>query len=220
MALKMERTTDQLIQELKPLLAVSNIIKGQDIPSRCSSILNAAKESVTTLAGIKKRFQKQVNEIATQHWVDHLSQLQVQRKFSDIVSLEKENQTWKIIMNDGLISGQLSFLLKVGSDTLPTPMNLRRMIIQCDSRSPFCKAPRPTTAHILNGFPIGLSQGRYPWRYDSVLSHIVRSLSRLLHPTYKMLASLDRWRVEDSSATIPLSTMSSPLRPDLVVMEN
>ena len=66
-----------------------------------------------------------------------------------IVALERESRSWKKIMNNGLTSGQLSFLLKAGSDTLPTPMNLRRMRIQHDSRCPLCKAPRPTTAHIL-----------------------------------------------------------------------
>ena len=93
-----------------------------------------------------------------QQWDEHLGTLQVQRKFSDIVALERESRSWKKIMNNGLTSGQLSFLLKAGSDTLPTPMNLLRMRIQHDSRCPLCKAPRPTTAHILNGCHIALNR--------------------------------------------------------------
>ena len=216
-----DQSTDRLIQDLKPLLSVPNIIQGLHIPPKCNSILNNAKESVATLAGIKKHCKVQVKETATQHWNNHLSQLQVQRKFSDIVSLGKENKTWKKIMNNGLTSGQLSFLLKAGSDTLPTPMNLRRMRIQCDSRCPLCKAPRPTTAHILNGCPIALNQGRYTWRHDSVLSHIVHSLSHLLPPTYKLFADLSGWRaVDNPPATIPPSILYSPLRPDLVIIDN
>ncbi len=57
---------------------------------------------------------------------------------------------WSKLMRMGLPQGQLSFLLKAGSDTLPTAMNLRRMKIQCDSRCQLCQNPRPTTAHILS----------------------------------------------------------------------
>ena len=124
-------------------------------------------------------------------------------------------------MNNGLTSDQLSFLLKAGSDTLPTPMNLRRMRIQHDSHCPLCKAPRSTTAHILNGCHIALNQGRYTWRHDSVLSSLFHSLSRLLPPTYKLFADLDGLRAEDNPpATIPPSVLSTPLRPDLVFQEN
>jgi len=56
--------------------------------------------------------------MAMQQWDEHLGMLQVQRKFSDIVALERESRSWKKIMNNGLTSGQLSFLLKAGSDTL------------------------------------------------------------------------------------------------------
>ena len=51
--------------------------------------------------------------------------LQVQRKLSEIVSLEEETKVWTWIV-DGLLNGQLPFLLKAGSDTLSTPMNLHQ----------------------------------------------------------------------------------------------
>ena len=216
-----DQSTDQLIQELKPLLSVPIIRKGLDIPPKCSSILDRAKESITTLPGIKKHCNKQLESIATRHWDDHLNTLQVQKKFSDIVALEKENRSWKKIMNNGLTSGQLSFLLRAGSDTLPTPMNLRRMRIQHDSRCPLCKAPRPTTAHILNGCHVALNQGRYTWRHDSVLSSLSHSLSRLLPSTYKLFADLDGLRAEDNPpTTIPPTVLTTSLRPDLVILEN
>ena len=40
-------------------------------------------------------------------------------------SLGEETKIWSRIV-DGLLKGQLPFLLKAGSDTLPTPMNLYR----------------------------------------------------------------------------------------------
>ena len=124
-------------------------------------------------------------------------------------------------MTHGLTPGQLSFLLKAGSDILPTAMNPHRMRIQHDSRCPLCKSPRPTTTHILSSCHVALNQGRYTWRHDSVLSHIFYSLARLFPPDYMLFADLDFQRAEDSSpATIPPSVLSTPLRPDLVVIEN
>ena len=119
----------------------------------------------------------------------------------------------------GLPSGQLSFILKAGSDTLPHPMNLRRWKIQCDSKCLLCKSPRPTTAHILNSCPSALEQGRYTWRHDSVLKSILLGLHPLLAPGCSLFANLDHWRAEDNPpATIPPHTLSSSLRPDMVTV--
>ena len=41
--------------------------------------------------------------MAMQQWDEHLGTLQVQRKFSDIVALERESRSWKKIMNNGLM---------------------------------------------------------------------------------------------------------------------
>ena len=89
-----------------------------------------------------------------------LGTLSVQNKFSESVVLEQECQVWKRIM-DGLLAGQLSFILRAASDTLPTPLNLLRWKIQCGAKCHLCGNTQPTTAHILNGCPIALEQGRY-----------------------------------------------------------
>ena len=125
-------------------------------------------------------------------------------------------------MNNGLTSGQLSFLLRAGSDTLPRPMSLRRMRIQHDSRCPLCKVPRPIYhGPHSHGRHVALNQGRYTWRHDSVLSSLSHSLSRLLPPTYKLFADLDGQRAEDNPpATIPSTVLTTSLRPDLVILEN
>ena len=63
-----------------------------------------------------------------------------------------------------LHTGQLSFLLQAASDTLPTVMNLQQWNIQCSVR---CSAKcalggslHPTTAHVLSGCLVALSQDR------------------------------------------------------------
>ena len=99
-------------------------------------------------------------------------------------------------------------------------MNLQRMRIQYDSCCPFCKAPRPTIAHILNGCHIAPQQGRYRYNGGMTLSCLISlSLSPLSssHPP-----ALCRFRWEEGygipRATIPQSYM--PLRPDIVIRES
>lgn len=119
-------------------------------------------------------------------------------------------------MSMGLPSGQLSFILRAGSDTLPHPLNLKRWKIQCDWKCQLCL---PITVHFLNGCPSALQQGRYAWRHDSVLLTILLGLKPFLPPNCKVFADLDLWRAEDNPlATIPPHILSTPLRPDMVAI--
>ncbi len=62
---------------------------------------------------------------------DKLDSLTVQRKFNDTVELVAKNRVWNRIITR-LPSGQLSFLLRVGTDYLSTLMNLYRWnYIEC-----------------------------------------------------------------------------------------
>ena len=65
-------------------------------------------------------------------WKQKLSSLCFQNKFLNITVLEAENHFWRCIM-DGMPSGQLSYMLKAGSNTLSTPMNLQRYKLQVSS---------------------------------------------------------------------------------------
>ena len=73
-------------------------------------------------------------------------------------------------------------------------------------------------AHILNGCPLALEQGRYTWRHDCVLSIIIPLLlditSLLKQKIYADLPNLE---------AIPLaqfthSFLVTPLKPDLVLL--
>ena len=106
----------------------------------------------------------------------HLSKLMVQSKIFDACELELDNRVWRRIQQ-GHPPGQLSFILRGASDTLSTPMNLFCWRYRADPKCPLCSSPQATTLHILNACPIALSQGRFIWRHDSVLQHILRVLS-------------------------------------------
>lgn len=173
---------------------------------------SAAKEA-TSIKSLKKKCLYATSNDIRGHWDDHLSSLEVQ---GDIVELEREEGSWRKIMSMGLPSGQLSFILRAGSDTLPHPLNLKRWKIQCDWKCQLCL---PITVHFLNGCPSALQQGRYAWRHDSVLLTILLGLKPFLPPNCKVFADLDLWRAEDNPlATIPPHILSTPLRPDMVAI--
>ena len=125
-------------------------------------------------------------------------------------------------MRVGIPQGQLSFLLKAGSDTLPTTMNLRRMKTQCDSRCQLYHNPKPTTS-VTSPIPCScteaLSQGRYTWRHDSVLKCLCNSLKGYLDQSVVMYADIPGYRFHDAPpSTIPPSLTITSLRPDLVLV--
>ncbi|KAI2659831.1 Mannonate dehydratase [Labeo rohita] len=86
----------------------------------------------------------------------------------------------------------ISFLLRAVYDTLPTPTNLHRWGMRGDS---LCSlyGSRGTLAHILAGCKTALSQGRYRWRHDKVLSALADILEqerRKKHQTHVVQTSL------------------------------
>ena len=124
-------------------------------------------------------------------------------------------------VQSGLSHGQLSFLLRAGSDSLPHHANLRRWNIQCASKCPLCSSTRPTTTHILNGCPTALQQGRFTWHHDSVIKSIFINLKDNLPHDVKIYADLDHWRAEDNPpTTIPPEILSTSSRPDIVIIHN
>ena len=82
----------------------------------------------------------------TQKWDDHLSKLTVQNKFSDACKLEQDNKVWAKIQQ-GLPSGQLSFILRAASDIIPTPMNLTCWRCKSDPKCPLCDPPGHNLAY-------------------------------------------------------------------------
>ena len=105
-----------------------------------------------------------------------LAALIAQKKALEVAELESSNHVWKRILS-GLPAGQLSFLLRAGTDTpLPIPHNIKRWRYRTDSSCPLCGHMRPTVHHILSNCQIALDQGCYTWRHDSTLISLVKGL--------------------------------------------
>ena len=84
------------------------------IPEESHEIVQLCRQSVASIPALKKVCKKAVISQIEDNLNDHLSLL---GKFSNIVTLEKKEHAWNKIMRSGLPQGQLSFLLRAGSDT-------------------------------------------------------------------------------------------------------
>jgi len=69
--------------------------------------------------------------------------------------------------------------LWAASDTLPTAMNLRRWNIQCSAKCVLCDSSRLTTAHVLGGCPVVLSQDKYAYQHDLVIQSLADSFTKI-----------------------------------------
>ena len=120
-----------------------------------------------------------------------------------------------------MLAGQLSFILRCGSDTLPSPMNLHPWKIKLHSHCPLCKTPQATVNHILNGCKIALEDGRYSWRHDSILFKLTYFLESYVHSNFQVFSDLACHRPTDSQpGTVPPSIISTTATPDITVLHH
>ena len=127
------------------------------------SLLMRAREQLSSLPTARSLYMKAkklLSDNVKSNCSTHLQTLTVQCKFADSARLEDSCKTWNRLIA-GFNPGQLSFLLRAASDTLPTAVNLRRWCIQSDIHCTLCASSCPTTAHILGGCPVALTQQRY-----------------------------------------------------------
>ena len=74
----------------------------------------------------------------------------------------------------------LSFCLASTYDVLPSPSNLKRWRICTESSCFLCSKVICTTAHVLGACKVSLTQGRFTFRHDSVLSELASILSSFI----------------------------------------
>ena len=73
-----------------------------------------------------------------------------------------------------------SFCLASTYDTLPFPTNLKRCRITTETKCILCSKNVCTTAHILGACKVSLLQGRYTFRYDTVLHQDIAALKTFI----------------------------------------
>ena len=90
-----------------------------------------------------------------------------------VISIQNE-LSWKhLLVTSPMLT---SFVLGAAFVTLPSPTNLKRWHITTEADCSLCSAKVCTTAHVLSGCKVTLSQGTQAFRHDS----IVRAAAQLI----------------------------------------
>ena len=102
-----------------------------------------------------------------------LQQLSFQGRWLEWTGVMNSDLSWRRLLH-GLDDSELSFSLRVITNTLPTTDNLRRWGQLTTVTSCPLRGRKVTLCHILNGCSLALRQGRYTWRHDNVLRILKR----------------------------------------------
>ena len=112
----------------------------------------------------------------------------------------------------------MSFVLRSFIDCLPSLAALKRMNKRSTTRCIHCNN-HETLHHVLNCCSIYLNQGRYTWRHNSVLQHLVLALGSAFSPVNsppQIYINLPGYLSSDS--TNPSHIPSTTERPNLVLL--
>ena len=142
--LAVEQSVDQLIVELR----YSVLVNSPDVSPTVLNYLSAVKASVANVHSTTYA-RHDLCHTHVDYWESKFETLAVQNKLLDIVTLEQACPLWKRLIY-GLPEKQLSFLLRAGCDTLPTPMNPARWNIITSPKCALFLATQPTTNHNLD----------------------------------------------------------------------
>ena len=130
-------SSDHRLQELGLQLQLARV--SLQIQDDDYSLLLSAREQLSSIPTARSLYIKAkrlfCNNIKSQ-CDTHLQTLSVQCKFRDSAKLEESCKTWNRLMS-GFHPGQLSFLLRAASDTLPTAVNLRCWYVQSELNSSY-----------------------------------------------------------------------------------
>ena len=142
----------------------------------------------------------------------------MQGEFTQLLIEEEESVTWQSIVR-GLPRNIMSFCVKLASNALPSPDNLRRWGKRVMATCPLCSCPNGTLAHIINFCPVALNQGRYTWRHDSLLNFLYGEIKSVAPSDVEIFSDLPGHMVNNS--VIPHDILVSNgfgSKPDLVVI--
>ena len=105
-------------------------------------------------------------------------QLQLQGQWTRWENYVKNDLSWNSLL--AMPANLLSFCLASTYDVLPSPSNLKRWRICTESSCFLCSKEICTTAHVLGACKVSLTQGRFTFRHDSVLSELASILSSFI----------------------------------------
>ena len=174
--------------------------------------INSSSEPVSKWTKIKKTIQEILMQKRSDYWRDYIRPLIQQGRMLEFISLEQSDLTWRSIIYN-LPRGVLSFAVRSSIDFLPTLSNLKCWGKRTNAHCQLCKN-NESLCHVLNNCSVSLNQGRYTWRHDSILRHIVQLLQdSSTNSDIKMYADISD--MTSSGGTIPANILPTSQRPDL-----
>ena len=150
-----------------------------------------------------------------EYWREYIKPLVQQGNMLKLIHLENMDLTWKSIIFD-LPRGVLSFAVRSSIDYLPTFSNLRTWGKRSQTKCKLC-GNYETLLHVLNNCTVSLNQGRYTWRHNSILKHMLTALKGFIEPTNNDLSLFsDIGGYTTTGGTLPVDVIVSKLKPDMV----
>jgi hypothetical protein len=143
-----------------------------------------------------------------------VNKLTLQGDFAKLLIEEKENITWKSIVNN-IPKGVLSFALKSAVNGLPTPDNLKRWNIRKLDKCVIC-GNFGNLEHVLNWCNTALTQKRFTWRHDSVLNYMKKMMDKGKPDTLTIYTDIPGHSI--NGGTIPADILTTLQRPDIVII--
>ena len=126
----------------------------------------------------RKLVTKTHREIEEKHNLEIAQQLQLQCHWVQWEVYIQNNFSWKTVL--AMPPNLLSLCLGATYNILPSPKNLKRWQLASQSRCFLCPKDVCTIPHILGACKISLQHGRFTFRHDSVLQHLVLVLKSFL----------------------------------------
>ena len=139
----------------------------------------------------------------------------MQGDYLALIMEEGGSITWKSYMWD-IPQGVLKFALNAGVNTLPSLDNLKRWGKRVSDRCSFCGNVE-TLAHILSNCSTALTQGRYTWRHNSVLSSFINLIRPHLKDGMVLFSDMPGFQAPHGG-TVPPHILATSLKPDIVVI--
>ena len=122
-----------------------------------------------------------------------------------MLQLQNTDSTWKSFMYN-LPRGTMKFVLNASLDTLPTLANLSQWGKRTNNK---CRCgTKETLNHVLNCCQLALTEGRYTYRHDCVLTYIAGCLD-----TDKYMCYVDIPGHQTPNVAV------STLKPDIVIVD-
>ena len=189
-----------------------------DNPTPSTSHPSLALHPSTELTSkvLKRKIQRGVQERVNDFWKEKIGRYIMQGDYLALIMEEGDSVTWKSFMWD-IPKGVLKFAINAGVNTLPSHDNLKRWGKRVSDRCPFC-GNIGTLAHILSNCPTALTQGRYTWRHNSVLTSIIKLVQPFFKKEGMILYSDMPGYQAPHGGTVPPHVLVTALKPDIVII--